>query len=104
MHRDWEAPSCYGNGLGLSKMAALSAWMPSRLAGGVGGGRRDIKGWRVHFTSPPPEKGSRTWAKGRGAGLSHNHFKDTPGAQPPPSKCWQLNLWSSKASTGNVWG
>lgn len=41
MHRDWEAPSCYGNGLGLSKMAALSAWMPSRLAGGVGGGRRE---------------------------------------------------------------
>lgn len=99
MQRGWEAPSCYGNGLGLSNMAALSAWMPSCLAGGGGGRETSKAGGKVSHT--PPQKGNRAWAKGRGDSLSYNHFKYTTRAQPP-FKSWQSSLWSSKsfASTG----
>lgn len=55
MQWGWEAPSCYGNGLGLSKMAALSAWMPSCLAGGAGGEGTSKAEGKFHPTLP--EKG-----------------------------------------------
>lgn len=62
MQRGWEAPSCYGNGLGLSKMVALSAWMPGCPAAwqvGVGEGRHQRLEEKFHnphlFSLPPPE-------------------------------------------------
>lgn len=75
------------------------AWMPSCLAGGGGGRETSKAGGKV---SPPPQRrAAELGLRGRGNSLSYNHFKYTPGAQPP-SKCWQSSLWSSKsfASTG----
>lgn len=62
MHWGWEASGCHGNGLGQSKMAALSA-SAAQLSGPCGCGKRDIKSWRESFFPPPSEKGSRAWAK-----------------------------------------
>lgn len=101
----------YAAGLGGSKL--LWQWtrpeqhgcplcLDAQLPGRWGWGKGDIKGWRESFTyHPPPQKGNRAWAKGRGDSLSYNHFKYTTRAQPP-FKSWQSSLWSSKsfASTG----
>lgn len=66
MQRGWEAPSCYGNGLGLSNMAALSAWMPSCLAGGGGGRETSKAGGKVSHTTPPPRRVTELGLRGGG--------------------------------------
>lgn len=102
MQWGWEAPGCHGNGLGLSKMAALSAWVPSCLA--CGGGKRDIKGWGERFT-PLPEEGNRASGEG-GAGLRVTVTLETHwGLSPTPS--WQLGFGLPKhleRSAGRIQG
>lgn len=88
MQWGWEVPGCHGNGLGLSKMAALSAWVPSCLAGGSGKKETSKAGGKAspHSQRRAAELGLRgSWSE------SYNHFGDAPG-DPSPTPTWQLDF------------